>query len=1328
MGIMQHNFLGAMDLDSKMNEIPPGFNMGTRNGIWRGVPGRMRLESVPGTTGRFNPFYPSTGTNKCIFTGYDAVNQRIFDFNYNSTGKHAIYIYYTQTGQWVRLIEDGVNTEGDPLAFTPYRINSVDIIYADNNNGDLLFFVDSLKRPRKLNIDRLLNNGYTVVKDNFLKVIKAPPIIPPKVVYENDFTATVNDCVNSLFKFCYSLIYDDFEESVFSSGCAMALPSDPFNPINNIPQSRNCRIRVYLQTGDQNVVKIRIYAKQVKDGVTSDWFVVDTLIKADLNIQDNSVYQYLFYNNGSYVPSDPKLAILLQDYVPLEANCECLLDGNVVAYSGIKEGYDYVNPNFNITTQNIASPQYSINGVLLCGYLNGLFTGAQAQVTFYLTGVGTNDGFGNPTDLEKGPTFLTVRARSSNISIGFTYNNGAGNRNIATLLFNLRGQAASAGWVYVSNTTNSLTMYYPTGNIQLGYVGANGVSSDVSPYKSPRLAFYPESNYQFEVTYYDADGRTYGASSNVTGVAKMPAYNPTIDQIPMVTIDLSSFKPPIWAAYYHLGRTDTGTYAKHTYWATNQAFSNTDQSTGTLLAYLGITNIQEYNENINATEGVVSYNFSPGDRVRILGRYTVNGVFTQLSFDYSVLGVVTDPLLNGIVQKGDFVKIYYPTGDIGANFKFDGTDDFQNYQILLYSYIPYSPTNQNVFYEVGQQYGFAINNLGKYHLGNAGDNLINITDGDIFYRERVVPVGNTYYIQVPQNGFSNQYVTKATANDQGVISNASYEINQQIPASAGLTSATYPTYPNTNQLYWNKTGSTSQIRVRGEYNVNGDKPLTTRLLMKVVEPSGNITIVWIIRTFSIAQQSVVASYTIPFDAYVTIPAGAKAWMIWANESSSGVSNIYIAAFTLRLDVIRNATLQIFEPSFSDIYSLVTNSDSRPVVVDVTAKQTYYSTFFRYSLDYQIGTTINNTNRFYPQNQDEFDKSHGDVMRMIPRQREVDVFQKRKCGHFGVYGKFLKNNQGDIQLIATDVIITPNNIQYYIGDFGVGNQPDAISISGYQRFFCDPVKGFICRLSLNGVEPISEIYKVQTWAGNNLTNYLQNYNFAQGGTPVILGVFNFTKDRDSEAIFVLQAGTTAAETFDGPGSTTITQPAITGGTGSANIIGESIAFNDRKNAFTSFYDFSPDAIVCAENVLYSFHAGQLYSHDNVGSDSYCNFYGTQSIPSIILPYNDAPSERKTFTAINQTSNVPWNAPLIYTDSQTYGDQRQESKLIDQNFTNIEGNYYTSFYRDIHSPKGWVNGDFLKGNLIIVQLQVTDGGKFSYLSSCNVNFLESPLNKR
>jgi hypothetical protein len=119
---------------------------------------------------------------------------------------------------------------------------------------------------------------------------------------------------------------------------------------------------------------------------------------------------------------------------------------------------------------------------------------------------------------------------------------------------------------------------------------------------------------------------------------------------------------------------------------------------------------------------------------------------------------------------------------------------------------------------------------------------------------------------------------------------------------------------------------------------------------------------------------------------------------------------------------------------------------------------------------------------------------------------------------------------------------------------------------------------------------------------------------------------------------------------------------------------------------------------------------------------------QYVPKIYLPFNDIILESKTWTSIQELSNVPWNAPLIYTDSNTYPGQRQESKLIVQNFKLLENKWETSFLRDIRSQKGWITGDYLKGSIIIVQLQVTDGSKFSYLSNVGVNFLDSPLNKR
>jgi hypothetical protein len=124
------------------------------------------------------------------------------------------------------------------------------------------------------------------------------------------------------------------------------------------------------------------------------------------------------------------------------------------------------------------------------------------------------------------------------------------------------------------------------------------------------------------------------------------------------------------------------------------------------------------------------------------------------------------------VQTGRFVKLYYPTADIDANFKFDGNADFQYYQILLYNYKAHSSANQNVWFEFGER--FAIGSAGTslaYHIGNYQSQnvlstpaVIRVNDGDGFFRYRSVPVGNNYQIAAGFQFFSNQYVTAFIPN------------------------------------------------------------------------------------------------------------------------------------------------------------------------------------------------------------------------------------------------------------------------------------------------------------------------------------------------------------------------------------------------------------------------------------------------------------------------------------------------------------------------------------------------------------------------------------
>jgi hypothetical protein len=1309
MATMLHRHLGMMDGDSPDTVVPKGAHRTARNGIFRGVPGNYRYEVAPGTTLRSNPLLPGTGVNVNIKSYYDSNNAQLYSFNRNSLGAHGIYIFNTIAKTWVRLIENGVNTVGNPLKFTGARISDVDIIYGDGVSGNLLFFRDSLTQPRKLNIQRLLAGGYTGIQDTFLDVIKAPPVGLPKCSYENDTTVSANNLVNSIFNVALTHLYDDFEESVLGSGAVQPLPSDPFDPKNNTPASRNSRIAIYVPTGDQNVTKIRIYGKQTTNGVTTDWFIIDTLIKADLGISNNTYYRYLFFNNGNYVTADPKFTVADQDFVPLFAGAQALLNGSVISYGNITEGYDFINPTFNITTGNTDAPVYNVNGTLFFAATNGLFTTGQPQLKVTLTGVGVNDGFGNPTTLEKPPGLMVVKAKSNGADVSFQYLNIGPSTSIPTLLNNLQAAAVTAGWVVDTSTPNSFTVHYPTGTVILQSSFIQGAIGGFSPYNSSICALYPQSAYSWGVVYRDGGGRTNGVISNVTGNIKTQTQG-TAGQMPIVTIDMSGFVPPAWAVYYEIVRTDTLTYLRHFDWISNSAYSNIGTASQTQYAYFGLANVDYYNTQQNATQGVVGYTqFTPGDRIKILGRYDINNVFTPLNFDYAIVGLAVNPNVNGIVKPGNFVQITYPTSDINANFAFDGTINFQNYRILIYSYKAQAATNQNVYFQTGQQYGIGNPGLNTaYHMGNIADNQVAITDGDVFFRPRTVPIIDKYII--PSIGYdqgSTWGTLRINVNGGGtvldptlLVNNGLYEIKGGSNQAGGQGVFDYPSDADNDYTFKNLSGSIS-LTVR----LKGTQPITDK-----VDPHG-IFAMWVkVNTPGVAQNNIIivnqpglekdVLHNFDFDATIIVPPGGKLWL-----QNFAVNELIVGGFPLELDVIRTETINIFDSSFSDIYAIRTNSDNKPNVVDTTARKTTFNTLFRFSVPDVLGTNINNSNRFYFNNFDEFSKEFGPIMKMRVRQRELRIFQYRRCGQVGIYQKFIKDNSGVNQLVTTDTIITPNNIRYFEGEYGIGNQPDSLCSSGYVDYFADPVKGFWCRLSLNGIEPISELYKTQTFSGTNFPNYLSNYAYPFGGNSVILSAFNFNKDRDGEAILVLQPGTS----------------------GPTTLIGEALAFNETKNAFTALFDWNIDSIVCCENLLYFFRNGQLYSWDNDAAPN--NFFGTVYPATITIPFNDSLMEKKTFLSLSEVSDVIWECPLIYTDQMSYPGQRQESNLVAEDFALLGNEFNASFWRDQHGQKGQFNGsETLKGSLVVIQFQVTNPTNLSSITDISVNFIESHRNNR
>lgn len=390
----------------------------------------------------------------------------------------------------------------------------------------------------------------------------------------------------------------------------------------------------------------------------------------------------------------------------------------------------------------------------------------------------------------------------------------------------------------------------------------------------------------------------------------------------------------------------------------------------------------------------------------------------------------------------------------------------------------------------------------------------------------------------------------------------------------------------------------------------------------------------------------------------------------ATESSSGYANFYCQ-----------------DRNFLDIYtSAVSSVDGRPNIIDINAKNAYYATLVRFGQAYQANTNINGFNRFFPNDFDEYDYSYGDIVRMKVRDRFIRIFQKYKIGTVPIFNQISKNADGTQLLVVTDKLLNP--IQYNVGDFGIGEHAESLASFNFADYFTTNIRGTVCRVSNNGVEPISVLYKINSWASQELP--------LRTGNNKVYGVFDQKLNN-----YIIK--------LDAVGEVS---PQIT------------LSFDEEQNMFESFLSFYPEMMCSIGTVLVSFKNGGLYTHD---ATTYNTFFGTTYDSTINPVFNQNTLEKKTYLAISEVASEVWDCPEIETSLNSYGTTKQQSILIEQDFVIKEGVHHAGFLRDSNSQGGLIEGDSLKGQYISIKFRKQIPTNLVTLNILSLEYIDSPLTK-
>ncbi len=1369
--IDQKHFNGRLNTDDSGYVIAPGDHAMSKNVRFRGNPGNLRAEGVPGTYVVTNDNLP-VGDNECIGSFYDSLKQRVIFFNYNSNGRNGIYQYDVKNGLITKLLLCFTDSQTDILGFSlDYPIPSVNIIYTTEQDGDLLIWTARNKRPKILNLLSAQNRIYgSDWLEEYLDVAKAPPSIPIRCAYEDDNTALINNMRKQLFLPQYRFIYGDNLKSVWSARGNVAIPFNYVSPQVDTNPTKNCRIGCVLQTGGSDVRKLEVamsLASELGDNSGNEWgipFSVVILDKDELSIPDNDVYVYYFYNNEAYVSVDEKENILGFDYVPDIANTQELLNGNVIVYGGIQEGLDPVVPDVSVSTSLEYASALDSSSIFSVTQ-NGLYGFGTGNITFVVLGnIRINDIYSaqiqvgvttytitytaaigdTPADVlaglstsATGQGFTQVSINSNTLVISRTNQvllksrlqgivqtfAGTVNLNSAGVITLINGAAYQSlfpkgTFFYVTPVVNSgntimftvkQTAIISVTNLAIDVVVAPAVTESVvsatvyilSALNISQEAYDWNTKENYAIAYFDEKGKTNGSTTSAEFSATTTfdvggGLGTLLYKIPTISLSINH-RPPIWAKYFHVLRTNNLTKQKYLYWVSDRTYK--DDKYG----YISVESIQSY--KILNPNSIISYDFASGDRIRFMILYNADGSVGApvLYRDYEIYSQVLNPEINGIVRNGQFLKIVLPD-DLDAFFNFgDGvTRTYFYYYIELYTPAKSAGAKLDTYYEFVQRY--EIGNPGtdtRFHQGmiqNQSTDLVTpatflFDRGDAYFRYREINVGNIIsYDLLPENSVQPGYIIPQRIKSE-IILNPEYEVAPDVPYQQLIT---------TGGLY-NNAGWTISVNTPSYiFTAKGTIALVARaatasqvrVQIGIADSGGTITYYVLgSKTGLTNGEEFGFTYSLP----ITWPAHSKSFLHIASSDNAFVCDVLSGAISYT-EPNKSFIIGVVDQNFSDFYDSKINENGRSWVVNPDEKTIFFQTLLRWGLAYQQNTNINQINRFFPLNFDEVDRAKGTIQRFAAWARQLIIFQELAVGRYGVYNRYIQSNS--TQLTTTDEILTQNNIQYYEGNYGMGKEYCSLTKGRNCFYFVDPIRAYHVRLSADGLTPISEINKGQFYIQPLFSPYNKDFIRADGGFSKILGAYNFYEE---EAIVVLQSGSLGIDVINP----------------------YTFSWNEKRNSYCTFFDLvNMDWITSAEDKIIVFKNGMLHVWDN--NSKYCNFLGTQYYPSITLVFNDKDAFTKTFLSLGYEANQLWTAEeigdVITSQPNDQTALSQISAIKDWCFQIQEGRYHANLLRDANSMPDQLQalneGDVLKGVYIIIKLTYKgNDSSFLYLPYIN-----------
>lgn len=607
---------------------------------------------------------------------------------------------------------------------------------------------------------------------DIFNLVAQPPLLAAIPEYRSDLARKTNNLLRQTFQFSYRYVYIDYRKSTYAPPSIVPPPhmQETEEGILVEEQSYHNMIEIRVNTGPAEVRAIEIIGRSSDDPAA--WFVVEEVQlynrKKEKVIDTESVHTISWYNDAIKVIADIREVSTLFTFIPVRSKHLEVIEGNRISVANITEGYDRIAPDvrFEVSYEDLAGRN---KYVLSC------------EPVFTKTRSGNIYHYQLKITLPPEPIYGLYSLRVVNpdnviYDIEIPYGTAPGTTTSAPeaypqdlkdlIIAEMEGHTPA--WAQI-DTRNGTPPAYADPNPYEIWVFWDSVEDHENPFKGWQYknlsqvtiegaSFYAVNKYPhlkegaqhgWGIIYRDEAGRISPivAGDELTEYLPLPMeLGEGLNRGAVVDFYINHL-PPDWAESYEIVYSGNKTVS----WflqliAENIQYGKRDHddqewsgNTDTRYLRISLEDMYARTREKLPSWSVEQYIWTPGDRIRIIGKYKDQSVTVHTGvYDREILGIFTDkdyigPVATTTPEPGKEAYILrdflYFQDDGTFAFITDPSSDAWD-DVFVEIYRPYKEIQTTFYFTTGMTFPVRRNVLGhKYHTGSIQDQELN-TDGE----------------------------------------------------------------------------------------------------------------------------------------------------------------------------------------------------------------------------------------------------------------------------------------------------------------------------------------------------------------------------------------------------------------------------------------------------------------------------------------------------------------------------------------------------------------------------------------------------------------------